>query len=84
VLDAVAGVVIGEFNKTDEKELERIMADYFAKRPYPVLNHFPIGHGIYNATVPHGALVELDADRVQLRIMENPVRLSRLEPKQRP
>jgi muramoyltetrapeptide carboxypeptidase len=36
---------------------------------------FPVGHTPLNATLPHGAEVELDADSGTLRLLENPVRL---------
>ena len=41
----------------------------------PVLNRFPVGHVRYNATLPVGAMAELDADAQTLRLLENPVTL---------
>jgi len=32
-----------------------------------------VGHIANNATLPHGALVEIDADAASLRLLENPV-----------
>jgi muramoyltetrapeptide carboxypeptidase len=78
VLDAVAGVVLGNFTgkgAEDAKEIDRVLRDYFGSRKVPVLMHFPVGHTPRNATLPHGALVELDADRGVLRVLDNPVRL---------
>jgi muramoyltetrapeptide carboxypeptidase len=37
--------------------------------------NFPVGHTPRNATLPHGGLVELDADKVILRVLEDPVRV---------
>lgn len=73
VLDALAGVVIGQFTGADGTEVERVLRDYFAGRRIPVVRNFPSGHTPYNATLPHGALVELDADAATLRVLENPV-----------
>jgi muramoyltetrapeptide carboxypeptidase len=36
---------------------------------------FPVGHNPLNATLPHGGVVELDADEGVLRLVENPVRV---------
>jgi len=36
---------------------------------------FAVGHTTRNATLPHGAMVEMDADEGTLRVLENPVRL---------
>jgi muramoyltetrapeptide carboxypeptidase len=73
VLDEVAGVVVGDFSKTDRKETDRVLREYLGKLKVPVVLDFPVGHTVYNATLPHGALVELDADAPSLRLLENPV-----------
>jgi muramoyltetrapeptide carboxypeptidase len=74
ILSQVSGVVLGTFERTDEKEVQTVLKDYFAKLKVPVVMNFPIGHGTYNATLPHGALAELDADDLHLRLLESPVR----------
>ncbi len=77
VLDAISGVVIGNFSSkevTDANEFERVFQDYFAARKIPVLMNFPVGHVAHNATLPHGAMAELDADAGTLRLLENPVK----------
>ena len=74
VLDQVAGVILGTFNGTDEKDLEAILNEYFAKLKVPVIKSFPVGHTAHNATLPHGALAELDADAIRLSLMESPVK----------
>jgi len=76
-LDAISGVVIGNFSSkevTDAKEFERVFQDYFATRKIPVLMNFPVGHVSHNATLPHGAMAEVDADASTLRLVENPVK----------
>ena len=78
VLDQVAGVVIGSFTSkepADRDETDRVLREYFAKSKVPVILNFPIGHTPHNATVPHGGLVELDANETVLKVLENPVRL---------
>jgi muramoyltetrapeptide carboxypeptidase len=80
VLDAMSGIVAGHFNtkNPDEaKEMQRVLLEYLRKLKVPVIMNFPIGHIALNATVPHGAAAELDADRGSLRVLENPVRLNR-------
>lgn len=75
VLADVAGIIVGHFDKTDTKEVDRIVKEYCADLKQPVIVNFPLGHTTLNTTLPHGALAELDADALQVRILENPVRL---------
>jgi muramoyltetrapeptide carboxypeptidase len=78
VLDAVAGVVVGSFcprDHPDAKELDRVLREWLGTLKVPVLLRFPVGHTPLNATLPHGGLVELDADGGTLRLLEDPVRL---------
>lgn len=78
VLGAVAGAVVGSFTedeKDDVAEYDRIVREYFGSLGVPVVMHYPVGHTRLNATVPHGALVELDADELVVRVMEGPVEL---------
>jgi len=78
VLGKVAGVVAGDFKGKDEKEAKeigRVVREYLGRLKVPVVTGFPVGHVAHNATLPHGALVELDADAASLRLLENPVLL---------
>ena len=78
VLDKIAGVVAGDFSSADPKdvhEFDRILNEYFGHGKKPAVSHFPVGHISNNATLPLGALVELDADSGTIRVLENPVRL---------
>lgn len=78
-LDEPAGVVLGIFkgcdaeNPEEEFTLRQVFDRYFAGRPYPVVMDFPVGHVLPNATLPVGAMAELDATKGTLRILENPV-----------
>jgi muramoyltetrapeptide carboxypeptidase len=76
VLREAAGIIVGSFDRTDAAEVDRIFREYCAKLKKPVVRGFPVGHSIWNATLPHGALAELDADLGQLRLLEDPVKLS--------
>jgi muramoyltetrapeptide carboxypeptidase len=82
-LDKLAGVIIGVFNDCDPKpgevslSLDQVFLDYFEGLGIPVIQNFPVGHVKANATLPMGAMVELDADRRIVRVMEEPVRRGR-------
>lgn len=79
VLKEVAGVVVGGFSAKDPleaAETERVLREYLARLKVPVLMKYPFGHIALNATLPHGALAELDADAGTLRLTENPVVLN--------
>lgn len=76
VLNKISGLIIGDFSYKDgaeQKQMEALFHDYFSNAAYPVVRKFPVGHIPANATLPHGALVELNADLLTLRVLENPV-----------
>lgn len=82
--DALEGVLLGCFTRREtedmageETTIDDVLTEYFSELGIPVLMHFPAGHVPYNATLPIGALVELDADEQTLRVVENPVVVSR-------
>ena len=79
-LDKVSGVVLGQFNKCVSETgegftIEQLFDQYFGDKPYPVIRNFPVGHVIDNATLPEGAMAELDAAAGTIRLLEDPVRL---------
>lgn len=74
-LDKFAGVVLGTFDGADEKELEIVIREYFGKRKVPVITNYPVGHTPFNATLPHGGLVEVDSSALTVRVLESPVAL---------
>ena len=67
VLDAVAGVVLGNFSTGDldpEKStlsLDTVFTDYLSDRPYPVLQGLPYGHLLPRCSLPIGAPVRIRA-----------------------
>lgn len=76
VLDKISGLIIGDFSYkdgTEQAQMEAVFHDYFDRANIPVLWKFPLGHIPENTTLPHGALAELDADLLTLRLLENPV-----------
>ena len=75
ILNSVAGIVLGQFtNKdpNDAKEIDRVLREAMKPLSCPVVANFPVGHVPKNATLPHGAMVELDADRKCLTLLEEP------------
>jgi muramoyltetrapeptide carboxypeptidase len=80
VLEGIVGVVAGDFSSSDPKdvaEFDRILREYFVPLKKPAVMHFPVGHIALNATLPLGAIAELDADSGTLRIVEDPVEVVR-------
>ncbi len=80
--DHVAGVILGQFTARkeeakwdDDESIDDVLKEYFANLNVPVLANFPLGHVRYNATLPVGAMAELDAEEQTLRLLENPVKL---------
>ena len=73
-LDALAGVVIGDFADAGPKgdkpslTLEEVLDDYFKNRPYPVVKGFKIGHCQPHFAIPLGVEAELDATNKVLRL----------------
>ncbi len=81
-LDGLAGVILGTFTRREEEDttgevrtIPQVLKEYFAPLGIPVMIDFPIGHHVCNATFPMGVLCELDADKFELRLLENPVTL---------
>ncbi len=75
-LKNLKGVLLGRFSDCDPKEGEEslsrdeVFQDYFGKLGIPVIADFPAGHYRYNATLPIGGLVEIDADQGKVSIIE--------------
>jgi muramoyltetrapeptide carboxypeptidase len=67
ILDAVAGVVIGEFQDSDKKvdgkvpSIEDVIQEYFSDGP-PCVFGYSFSHGSIVSPIPIGADCELDAD----------------------
>jgi muramoyltetrapeptide carboxypeptidase len=78
-LQAAAGVLLGSFSFNDDEPAESedavagLLDDYFGRLDVPVLSWFPAGHAKYNLTLPVGALVEIDANKKQVRVCESTV-----------
>lgn len=79
-LETLRGAVLGQFTRNYDREEDQMTEDprftvdgvlrqYFEPLGIPVLMNFPIGHSPYNATLPLGAQVEIDADQGTLRIL---------------
>ncbi|MEO0529506.1 MAG: LD-carboxypeptidase [Planctomycetota bacterium] len=82
-LDKPAAVLLGKFRDCDIDEdsdessfrLADVFEDYFRDAPYPVISNFPAGHVTLNATIPFGVPMRVDAERREVRVLENPVSL---------
>lgn len=81
-LDRPAAVLLGQFTKCDPEgdgaslSLMEVLLDYFEGAPYPVVCNFPAGHVKLNATLPLGVPARIDADRREVRVLENAVTAS--------
>jgi len=75
--DAAQAIQIcGNFSSKEPKDaqdIERVLREYFSALKVPVIMNFPVGHIPNNATLPHRALVKIDADAAFLWLLENPV-----------
>jgi len=80
-LDEPAAILLGQFADCAPKEdedsltLDEVFDDYFAHLGVPVIANFPTGHAPHNATLPFGAMVEIDANRNRVTVLEDPVSL---------
>lgn len=79
-LDELRGAVLGQFTKNYDREKDQITEDerfsvegvlqqYFGPLDIPVLMNYPVGHSKTNATMPIGGVVEVDTEKVRLRIL---------------
>lgn len=79
-LDTLRGAVLGQFTRNYDREEDQMTEDprftvdgvlkqYFEPLGIPVLMNFPIGHHRMNASLPLGAMVEVDAEEGVLRIL---------------
>lgn len=82
-LATLEAAVLGQFTRSRRRETPRATESEFSvegvlRRAFeplgiPVLTNFPAGHHRENATLPLGALVEVDAGRNRLTILEAPL-----------
>ncbi len=73
-LEHVAGVVIGDFARTETSRkwtltLDEVLDDYFATANYPVVKGFKIGHCEPHFAIPLGVEALLNADEKTLTIL---------------
>lgn len=79
-LHTLRGAVLGQFTRNYDREEDQMTEDprfsvdgvlkqYFEPLGIPVLMNFPIGHHRMNASLPLGAMVEVDADEGVLRVL---------------
>ena len=79
-LQTLRGAVLGQFTRNYDREedqmtedprftVEGVLKQYFKPLKIPVLMNCPVGHHGYNASLPLGAMVEVDADKGMLRVL---------------
>ena len=79
-LQTLRGAVLGQFTRNYDREEDQMTEDprftvdgvlrqYFEPLGIPVLMNFPVGHHPYNASLPLGAMVEVDARKGTLRVL---------------
>jgi muramoyltetrapeptide carboxypeptidase len=79
-LKQLRGAILGQFTLNYDREddakkddprytVDGVLRQYFAGAGIPVVMNFPVGHHEFNATLPLGANVEVDADAVSVRIL---------------
>jgi muramoyltetrapeptide carboxypeptidase len=75
--DSLAGVLLGSFSPDEgdqvdyRQQIDRLMTEFFAPLGVPVIAGFPAGHENVNLTLPIGGLIKLDADALQVTLLEN-------------
>jgi muramoyltetrapeptide carboxypeptidase len=82
VLDAVAGVVVGDFEECDDREDEKgirgrssrdVLEERLGRLPVPVTLGGAFGHGRRKASLPYGVQVEIDSGAGVLTALEGAV-----------
>jgi muramoyltetrapeptide carboxypeptidase len=85
-LDELNGVILCHFTRTEKEgeepsefSVNEVFEQYFADLGIPVIYGFPAGHHKFNATMPVGAMVELEAteDGCRVTVLEDPMKLER-------
>ncbi|NLA60693.1 MAG: LD-carboxypeptidase [Firmicutes bacterium] len=78
-LDGLRGVLLGDFTDCDPGgsspsfTVQEVLEQYFRGTGKPCIRGVPAGHGKYRAMLPMGASVEIDADRLTVRFLEQPL-----------
>lgn len=78
-LEAAAGIVIGDFMNTEPPDSEKnfpvdeVFKDILLPLKKPILKNVVFGHGRYKATLPLGALAQIDGPRSRLLVIESGV-----------
>lgn len=77
-LDELKGIILGDFNnckKQDEGDasLMEVFEDLLLPLNIPIISNVKSGHCTPNITLPMGALVEIDTDKNEIKIIESVV-----------
>lgn len=70
IFERIGGLVLGHFigpNSEDQRpEVERLLLELTQHLSFPLISGFPHGHALPNLTLPHGAIVDMDAGKPSL------------------
>ena len=74
LLGDLAGVILGMWTGCENQELMPVFKKYFCHKNYPVICGFRTGHINNQISLPLNCLVELDAERKSVKVLESCVR----------
>lgn len=72
------GIILGEFPEPDKylyptPSITEVLIEHLSKYDFPIIMNFACCHGRYKLPIPIGGLVELNADELCLKYLENMV-----------
>ena len=76
VFDKIKGVIVGFIFEMQEEnpqseQMEDILLNFTKDYSFPILKTNDFGHNIPNTVIPVGAIVEFDADKKKIKLIEN-------------
>ena len=75
-LDCCAGFIIGDFTDCKasyDRTFHEVISEFIEPLGKPAITGFKAGHGLYNITLPIGALIEIDSTLGLITVMESVV-----------
>lgn len=73
----IGGLLLGHFigpNSEDQRpSVEQLVMELTREYSFPIISGYPHGHVLPNFTLPHGALVEMNADNLSLSVIADQI-----------